>query len=44
MYPPLSSSSRRAKMDGESKSGKHNQSILPNFETNPAERQFPITP
>jgi hypothetical protein len=31
-------------MEGESKSGKQNQSILPSFETNAALLQFPITP
>jgi hypothetical protein len=42
--PPFSTSSILEKMDGESKSGKQNQSMLPVSEINAALLQFPTTP
>jgi len=42
--PPLSLSKILAKTEGESKNGKHNQSMLQSSETSAALAQFPIIP
>src|SRR6266699_5400007 len=43
-YPPYSASSKRQKMAGLSKSGRHPQSTDPSGATSTADRQSPMTP